>query len=314
MAETEVVPRQPQKLDSVMIAMDVVDTLRHRDDLVRRELNEEGHESELIARLRQIYRDQGIEVPDQVLAEGVKALKDSRFVYTPPPAGWKRTLLILWAKRETHGKRMGVALALLIAVIVGYYMLVSRPARLSEERARLEITQTLPKALRQAHAGVLSIAGDEAAKQKAAALLADGERAVQSGDRTAMTETTTQLNALRVELTREYTLTIVSRPGESSGVWRRPPLGNQARNYYLIVEALAPDGRKLSIPVRNEETGAVETVAKFGVRVPQATFDTVAQDKRDDGIVQKNRFGVKRRGVLTVDYQMPFEGGFITKW
>jgi Family of unknown function (DUF6384) len=314
MAETEVVPRQPQKLDSVMIAMDVVDTLRHRDDLVRRELNEEGRESELIARLRQIYRDQGIEVPDQVLAEGVKALKDSRFVYTPPPAGWKRTLLTLWAKRETHGKRMGVALALLIAGIVGYYMLVSRPARLSEQRARLEITQTLPKALRQAHADVLAIAGDEAAKQRAAALLADGERAVHSGDRTAMTETTTQLNALRVELTREYTLTIVSRPGESSGVWRRPPLGNQARNYYLIVEALAPDGRKLSIPVRNEETGAVETVAKFGVRVPQATFDTVAQDKRDDGIVQKNRFGVKRRGVLTVDYQMPFEGGFITKW
>jgi hypothetical protein len=129
-----------------------------------------------------------------------------------------------------------------------------------------------------------------------------------------MTDTTTQLNALRDELTREYTLTIVSRPGESSGVWRRPPRGNQARNYYLIVEPVAADGRKLSIPVRNEETGDVETVAKFGVRVPQATFDTVAQDKRDDGIIQKNRFGVKRRGMLAIDYQMPFEGGFITKW
>ena len=77
MVDTEVVPRQQQKLDNVMIAMDVVDTLRHRDDLVRRELNEEGRESELIVRLRQIYRDQGIEVSDQVLAEGVKALKDS---------------------------------------------------------------------------------------------------------------------------------------------------------------------------------------------------------------------------------------------
>ncbi len=50
--------------------------------------------------------------------------------------------------------------------------------------------------------------------------------------------------------------------------------------------------------MRNEETGAVETVAKFGVRVPQATFEMVAQDKRDDGIIQKNRFGVKRRGML----------------
>ena len=69
-----------------------------------------------------------------------------------------------------------------------------------------------------------------------------------------------------------------------------------------------------AIPVRNEETGAVETVSKFGVRVPQATFEAVAKDKRDDGIVQKNRFGVKRRGKLAIDYQMPFEGGFITKW
>ena len=88
-------PGKPQTLDDVMIAMDVVDTLRHREDLVRRELNEEGREGELIARLRQIYHDQGIEVPDSVLADGVKALKDSRFVYTPPPARWKRTLLTL---------------------------------------------------------------------------------------------------------------------------------------------------------------------------------------------------------------------------
>src|SRR5262245_44775178 len=111
MAETALAPSKPQALDDIMVAMDVVDTLRHREDLVRRELNEEGRESELIARLRQIYRNQGIEVPDHVLAEGVKALGDSRFVYTPPPAGWKRTLFTLWARREKHGKRLAVGLA-----------------------------------------------------------------------------------------------------------------------------------------------------------------------------------------------------------
>jgi hypothetical protein len=40
----------------------------------------------------------------------------------------------------------------------------------------------------------------------------------------------------------------------------------------------------------------------------------VRQDKTDDGIVQNNRLGIKRRGTLAIDYQMPFEGGFITKW
>jgi len=313
MTETGVTSRS-QKLDDVMVAMDVVDTLRHREDLVRRELNEEGRENELIARLRQIYRDQGIDVSDQVLAEGVKALKDSRFVYTPPPPSLKRTLLTLWVKRRTYGKRLGVGAAALAALLGGYYLFVTRPAKLAQERAHVEITLTLPKQIRQAYADVVAVAGDDAARQKAAALLTDGERAIRSGDRTAMAKISTEFAALRDEVTREFTLTIVSRSGESTGVWRRPPRGSQARNYYLIVEPITPDGQKLNLPIRNEETGAIETVSKFGVRVPEATFEAVARDKRDDGIVQKNRFGVKRRGMLTVEYLMPFENGFITKW
>jgi len=307
-------PGQPQTLDDVMIAMDVVDTLRHREDLVRRELNEEGRESELIARLRQIYRDQGIEVPDEVLAEGVNALKDSRFVYTPPPPGWQRTLLTLWAKRQRHGKRLGIAAAALVALFGGYYALVTRPAKLAEERARIEVTETLPKQLRQVYADVVAVAADEAARQQASALQTEAERAIRAGDRAGMLKINAELAGLREEVMRQYTLTIVSRAGESTGVWRRPPHGSQARNYYLIVEAITSQGEKLSLPIRNEETGTVVTVSKFGVRVPQDTFETVARDKRDDGIVQKNQFGVKQRGMLAVNYEMPFEGGFITKW
>src|SRR5918997_1445828 len=85
MTEPAVAAGKPHTLDDVMMAMDVVDTLRHREDLVRRELSEENREAELIARLRKIYQDQGIDVPDSVLADRVKALEESRFVYTPPP-------------------------------------------------------------------------------------------------------------------------------------------------------------------------------------------------------------------------------------
>jgi hypothetical protein len=314
MTETAVAAGKPQTLDDIMIAMDVVDTLRHRQDLVRRELNEKEREAELIARLRQIYKDQGIDVPDRVLAEGVRALKESRFVYTPQPWGWKRFLLTLWARRDAYGKRSAALVALVTAGLVGYHVLVTRPAQLAQERARVELTETLPRALRQAHADVLAVAAEDAAKQRANALLQDGERFISSRDRAGLEKISAELTALRDELTREYTLTIVSRPGEPTGVWRRPPRNNQARNYYIIVEAVAPDGRRLSLPVRNEENGVTETVSKFGVRVPQNVWEAVAQDKRDDGIVQRNRLGVKRRGVLAVDYLMPFEGGFITEW
>jgi hypothetical protein len=314
MADTAAAPDKPQTLDELMIAMDVVDTLRHREDLVRRELDEEGREAELIARLKQIYHDQGIEVPDHVLADGVKALKDSRFVYTPPPRGWKRTLLTAWVRRDVYGRRAGLAAALLAAGLGGYYFLQVRPARLAQEAARIELNETLPKNLKQAHANVLAVATDADAKQKANQLLADGERAVRSGDRAAAAKAKGDLATLAEDLTREYTLTIVSRPGETTAVWRRPPNRSQARNYYLIVEAIAPDGRKLSLPIRSEETGETSSVTRFGVRVPEEVYEAVRRDKTDDGIVQRSRFGIKKRGTLAIDYQMPFEGGFITKW
>ena len=43
-------------LDDVMLAMDVVDTLRHNQDLVARELAGEAREKQLIEKLREIYR------------------------------------------------------------------------------------------------------------------------------------------------------------------------------------------------------------------------------------------------------------------
>jgi Family of unknown function (DUF6384) len=302
------------KLDDVMIAMDVVDTMRHREDLVRRELNDVGREAELLQRLKEIYRQQGIEVPDHALAEGVKALKDSRFTYTPPRGGWKRSLLTLWAVREKYQKIASVGLVLLLGSCGYQYATVTRPAQIMEAQSKIELTETLPKSVRQAHTDVLAASADPQAKLRADQLLADGERAIRDQNREGMKAASQGLSTLRDEVVREYTLTIVSRPAETSGVWRRPPKNPQSRNYYLIVEAIGPGGKKLNLPIRNEETGTTETVEKFGVRVPQATFDAVATDKRDDGIIQKNRFGSKKRGTLTVDYEMPFDGGMITRW
>ena len=118
MAETGLAPSKPQTLDDVMIAMDVVDTLRHREDLVRRELNEEGRESELIARLRQIYRDQGIEVPDQRAGRRRQGAEGQPLrLYAAAAEAGSARLLTLWAKRETYGKRLGIALAALVAAL-----------------------------------------------------------------------------------------------------------------------------------------------------------------------------------------------------
>src|SRR3712207_2401533 len=100
-------------LDEVMLAMDVVDTLRHREQWVERELDETKREAMLLQRLREIYRGQGIEVPDRVLQEGVRALEESRFTYTPPKPGPAVTLARIWVARDKIGKALAMILAAL---------------------------------------------------------------------------------------------------------------------------------------------------------------------------------------------------------
>ena len=48
---------KPKKieLNEIMLAMDVVDTLRHQQSLVERELGTDDHDQALIAKVRKIY-------------------------------------------------------------------------------------------------------------------------------------------------------------------------------------------------------------------------------------------------------------------
>ena len=100
----EVAEREPAPLDELMLAMDVVDTLRHRELVVARELSEEDRERELMQRLREIYTGQGIEVSDEILAQGVRALREDRFVYSGPEPGFARSLALLYDHRGRWGK------------------------------------------------------------------------------------------------------------------------------------------------------------------------------------------------------------------
>jgi hypothetical protein len=322
MAEALAVPpREPQKLDELMLAMDVVDTLRHSETLVNRELNAEQREADLLRRLREVYRGQGIDVPDRVLLEGVRALEEHRFLYTPPPPSLSRTLALWWVNRGRIGK---ILLALLAALGLGwgaYYVGVELPAReraeqarLDAERARIDLTERLPRALELAHEDALREAQAPAARERADRLFGDGKAALSREDPAGARQAIIDLEELRAELRREYALRIVSRPGEPSGVWRVPQRNPAGRNFYLIVEAVTPDGRVLNLPIASEEDGRTETVSRFGVRVAEDLFEQVRRDKNDDGIVQRNRLGEKRRGQLEVSYLMPVLGGAITRW
>jgi hypothetical protein len=68
------------------------------------------------------------------------------------------------------------------------------------------------------------------------------------------------------------------------------------------------------LPILNEENGETEVVATWGVRVPEAVYDSVVADKQDDGIIQNNEVGRKSDGFLDVEYNVPVSGGAVTQW
>jgi hypothetical protein len=312
-AATEKPAAASATLDDVMIAMDVVDTLRHRERLVERELNEELREEQLIERLRALYKSQGIEVPDSVIAQGVKALKESRFVYTPAPPSFRRTLATFWVKRGTYGKVLAGTLAALAIIFGLYHFGVVRPRQQAAEAARVELAETLPRQLAAAHQAVAADARVPAARERADAILAQGRAALDRRNAADARAAVGELDRLAAALRQEYVLRIAGRPQDQTGFFREHPRF-QGRAYFIVVDALDPSGKPVELPIRNDETNTTETVSRFAVRVPTETFEAVRSDKARNGIVQNARLAEKRRGSIEPEFRMPVLDGRITRW
>jgi len=297
-----------------MLAMDVVDTLRHRQDLVERELSGEAREKQLIDKLRQIYHEQGIEVTDAILREGVAALAESRFIYTPPRPGLGTTLARFYVGRKKWGPA-ALAIGLILLIGLGGYFLAYKPFQASQaEAARVELSEKLPAEMDALYQSIFNETKVQQAAVEADELRNRGRAAAAEGNRTAALGAIEDLTALRDTLRQEYNLRIVNRQGTQSGFWTFPEVNTEAANYYVVVEALDPDGETLSLPILNEESGVTETVSIWGVRVPEQVYRSVEADKRDDGIIQRNIVGIKQYGFLEVDYTVPVLGGAVTRW
>jgi len=306
-------PAETAPLDDVMLAMDVVDTLRHNQDLVTRELSVVDRETQLIDKLREIYRQQGIEVSDQILKEGVAALNESRFVYTPPKPGLGTTLARLYVGRKRWLPAVAT-LVVLAAVSLGGYFLAYKPFEQSQiEAAQRELQVELPARMDAVYQSIFEETKVQAAANRADELRTRGKAYAAEGDKADAEKALADMTAIRDTLRQVYDLKIVNREGVKSGFWTFPEINTAATNYYVVVEALS-DGKPLSLPIVNEENGQTETVALWGVRVPESVYRTVEADKRDDGIIQGNVVGLKQYGFLDVDYTVPVLGGAVTRW
>jgi hypothetical protein len=311
---SEAVAKSVAPLDEVMLAMDVVDTLRHRQDLVTRELDGAAREQQLIERLRAVYHQQGIEVPDHILKEGVAALAESRFAYEPPAPGLGTTLARLYVSRKSWGVPFLAIFGMLFVISFGFFGVWQPLARGQAEQAQIELRQGLPAEMDALYQTIFEETKVQQAVVEADALRSRGKAYAEEGDRAGAEDIVSRLTALRDLIRQEYVLRVVNRQGVQSGFWSFPEINTAATNYYVVVEALDADGNALSLPILNEETGETETVDIWALRVSESVYNAVSADKRDDGIVQANLVGRKSDGFLDVEYTMPVLGGAVTQW
>ena len=414
------------ELNEIMLAMDVVDTLRHQQSLVERELGADDRDQALIDKVRKIYADQGLEVSDEIIASGVKALREDRFTYTPPKKSFQLTLAHLYVNRGSWAKRGVLLVAALLAVYLVYQFFVVAPQKRSREKAvhainlridgqrdqisvakermkrlnqslvkakeaglseasaasrglvdqaardiaaaqekvqaleKLEITtvadlnqkaekadaltdrlekrkelisalsghldnaenaataldelKILPEKLKDQRDRAVSESRQNDARQQAEKLYKDAMTALERGDVAAAQNGYASLQQLYDQLVQEYELRIVSREGARSGVWRVPQNNPNARNYYVVVEAVSADGKRLTFPITSEEDGKTSTVKQWGLRVKASVFEQIKRDKMDDGIINNKVFALKKRGYLKPEYLIPTTGGAITQW
>lgn len=315
MSETDTTaPETSQSLDEVLVAMDVVDTLRHRDRIFLREIDTEGREEDLIARLKEIYSSQGMDVPDSVIRDGVRAMADKRYEHTPARPGLMRRLALIYVTRERWWKPVAAGFAAVAVLWGGYTFGVAMPREAREAALQRELTETLPGQLASAHQAVLDVAESEGALETASALLQGGLSAAREGDREAARDAVEALQTLHGDLAVSYRVRIVQAPNEFSGVFRESLADPSVNNFYLIVEAVDAAGRVIEVPITSEEDRSTRRVRRWGQRVSQAVFEEVAADKREDQIIDNAIIGEKPAGTLEPDYSIFTAGGAITEW
>ena len=157
------------------------------------------------------------------------------------------------------------------------------------------------------HAAVVAAAVEDVALERAAALRATAERQLAARDADGLGETVRLYEELHALVAAECEIVV------TGGVWRYSNDDPGIRNHYLLVRALGSDGQPVPFPIRNEETGVTRPVSVWGERVPQEVYDRVGADRRDNGIIDDEEFGFKRRGFITAERRYP-DVGQITEW
>ncbi len=280
----EVVVKEQAPLDELMLAMDVVDTLRHKELMLAREVEADDREQRLLARLREIYTGQGIEVSDDVLKQGVAALQEERFSLQGP----QPKLLALAREAVCNARAVGQ---------VGDDRRGCRRARRSPASSSASADRSCARRrLCRASCRVRTKRWSPRRRtaracEGRAASWRDGKAQIDHHDlgkrARPSARCTRSMRSLRRAVRAE------DRAAARRAQRRVARAGRQPARAQLLRDRRgrrAQTGRQLTMPIRSEEDGKTQRVSAWGLRVDEATFN-----KRRGGQARRRHYRAGRR-------------------
>lgn len=323
-ARPPLAPPAEASMTDMLRIMDVASALRRERETAEAVLDADTAKARLREKLLATAAAAGETVTPAEVDAAIDAWFRQQHVYADPPASWGRFWANVWvARRLLLLVGGGIAAATGLILWVAFAManavqpapkrapvpqqpaatapavapaVAPVPAPVPAPQPAVDPLPGVWAAFQRSLAAVQALAADDDARQRVAKIAALGEAANGAHDLARLRTAATDLATLAARLDEEYVVTIVSRPGEKSGVDRYQD--GRLSGYYLIVEAVTPGGERLPRSIRNAETQRTETVKAWGELVPEAVWNRVVADKQKDGVVDDAEFARKVRGVF----------------
>ena len=298
---------KPERLldpKEVLRVMDAAQVIHERQAAL--EEHEALDREATIREIQIMYEELGDLVDSRTIEKALDEYLGQRYAFRPARPGPRRQLALLYIRRGWVAKRVLAPAATVVAVAWGGFALagVVRERALERDTERLG---TLEAEVAGLQAAVLAEAAEDVALQRAAELRRSADGQIASRDLDGLEATAESFRQLAGQISAEYRIVTVG------GFWRQSNELEGVRNHYLRVQAIDAAGNRLPMSIRNEENGRTEEVTEWAERVPQEVFDRVVADKEDNGIIDDDDFGFKRRGFLSAERNYD-DLGQITEW
>ena len=305
-------------LQDMLKIMDVAREMRQDRELVLQELSHEERVSRLRERLLASTELTGETATPEEVDAAIELYFDNLHTFREPQFGLQVLLAHLYIRRW----KLLISGTLLLALGSSLWWLFLAPhAPLSSETQRAAVLRHQQDELARLSTSALEWASEPAVRQQINQLTDEARLALEQSNASAFDAARRELSDLAQQLQATYEVRIV-QSGQSAA--RRDftdDSGTRVSGYYVIVEAVTPDGQRVSLPIRDRETGNTSHLATWGEQVPEAVYNRLKADKLADGVLDEHLFARKERGHLDWNMQLPGadgqplkRGGQIASW